>query len=215
MTMANFMTRRRPAASGTERHEKPPGSPEEHKTDWKGYIMLAVGLALFTIGGIFSNAPLKGQHKFLVATSDMPMKEFDKAVVFILAHNKGMARGLIVNMPGRKKGAPGFGGPQERGKIFALHTLDVRLPETIVMDDVGLGLEEGKASVDKIRNAKTKPAWYVVVDGYTGWAAGQMEQEMSDGDWELVEFDRKVLTTTPPAKLWDATKQLPRFVLTH
>ncbi|MEZ0225855.1 MAG: YqgE/AlgH family protein [Alphaproteobacteria bacterium] len=192
--------------------QKKPDKPK--KTGMDAYIFLALGLLLFMIGGHFNNAPLAGQHKLLVATSLMPDKALQRTVIFMAGHNKTQAYGIVINKPGAK-GAPGYGGPLEKDKIYALHSLDVQLPETQVLQDVELGFVEGQAGIDKLKSAKTKPSWYIVVRGYTGWGAGQVEQEIGYGNWEFVEFDKNAVTSTPAAKLWETAKKLPKFQLTH
>jgi putative transcriptional regulator len=215
MSQSRFMTDGKPGSDTPppERsHEKKPEKPSTAGRD--AYIMLALGFLLFMIGGHFNDAPLAGQHKLLVATPSMPMKELQQTVIFMAGHNKTQAYGIVINKPG-SKGAPGYGGPLEKDKIYALHSLDVKLPETQVMQDVELGFVEGQAGVDKLKNAKIKPSWYIIVRGYTGWGAGQVEQEISAGNWEFVEFDKNAITSTPSVKLWDVAKKLPKFQLTH
>ena len=195
--------------------ENKPGDPKKKPWwDFGGYSMLLLGLLLFTVGGMFNNAPLKGQHKMLVASSDIADKQLQKAVVFIIRHDRGGAQGFIVNRPGAK-GEAGFGGTQEPARLFALHTLDVQLPETIAMQDVGLGIVEGKDAIEKLKKASPKPAWFIVVHGYEGWGTRQMEAEISSSVWQLVEFDKDALTKTPPAKFWEVARHLPKFVMTH
>jgi putative AlgH/UPF0301 family transcriptional regulator len=91
----------------------------------------------------------------------------------------------------------------------------VTLPETLAMQDVGLGLVEGKDAIEKLKKANPKPAWFEVFHGYEGWASHQMESEIHDGFWELVEFDQDALSKTPPAKLWDVARKMPKFEITH
>lgn len=193
--------------------EKKPTAPKK-SSGMNAYVLLALALLLFMIGGHFNNAPLGGQHKLLVATTLMPDQYFQRTVIFMAGHNKTQAYGVIINKPGAK-GAPGSGGPLEKDKVYALHSLDVTLPETQVMQDIELGFVEGQKGIDKLKAAKTKPSWYIIVRGYVGWGAGQMEQEISAGNWELVEFDRKAVASTPAAKLWDAARKMPKFQLTH
>lgn len=211
MTFSNLMQL---GKSGNKPASPPPEQkPEEGKKGGMGaYSMLFLGLLLFTVGGMFNNAPLKGQHKFLVSTSDMPDKQLQKMVVFIVRHDRAGALGFVLNRPGSK--GIGFGGTQESGKVYALHTLDVTLPETIAMQDVGIGLDEGKDAVEKLQKANPKPAWLEVVHGYEGWGARQLESELHEHYWELVEFDKDALKT-PPAKFWDVARKMPKFEITH
>ena len=179
-----------------------------------GYVLVVLALLLWVIGGHFNNSPLPGQHKLLAATSAVTMKELKGAVIFVTSHTRQGAHGIILNRPG-KKGASGDGGPMEKGKVYALHSLEVRLPETQVLKEADIGLVEGREAVERLKSAKTKPSWYIVVNGYAGWAQGQLEQELKDGAWELLDFDKKVVTETPPAKLLEAAKKLPQIQITH
>jgi putative transcriptional regulator len=199
-------------AQGPQQKDKAPPA----KSDRSAWVMILIAAVLLYVGGHFDNAQLIGQHKLLVAAPGRPMKEFDKTVILLTGHTRTAAYGIIINRPGAKGGI-GDGGPLEKDKdkIFALHSLDVVLPETQQMTDIGLGYLEGKAAIDKLNSATTKPSWYIVVRGYAGWGQGQIEQEIHDGVWELVEFDKNTVTTTPPAKLWEAARKLPQIELTH
>lgn len=213
MTMSALMSMR---GSGKKPAPKPSpeGDPQKKGGGLGGYGMLLLAVLLFTVGGIFNNAPLQGNHKLLVATSDMTTKELQKTVLFLVRHDRGGAVGFVINKPGAN-GAPGYGGPTEKDKIYALHSLDVTFPETQAMEDVGLGLLTGKDAIAKLKAAKTKPSWYVIVNGYAGWGTRQMEAEMGAGLWQLVEFDKDVLTRTPAEKFWDTAHKMPRLVMTH
>ena len=214
MTLSNLMMLRKPGSKPEQapQGDKPPEKKKESFLSSWGFVL--IGALLLTIGGYFSHAPLQGQHQFLVATAAMPTKEFQKKVLFILRHDRDNSIAVIVNAPG-EKGAPGYGGPVEPAKIFALHTLDVTVPETLAMQDAGLGVIEGADAIAKLKASKTKPAWYIILKGYVGWGPGQIEREISTGSWELANFDKDVLISTPAPKLWDATHKLPRLVLTH
>jgi putative transcriptional regulator len=179
-----------------------------------GYTLLILGVLLWIVGGQFNNKPLVGQYKLLVATPSMKMEELKKTVVFLVRHTRAGAYGIVINRPG-KKGAAGDGGPVEKPKLFALHTLDIMLPETRVMREADLGFLDDEKAIERLKGAKTKPAWYIIVSGYAGWDMGQMEQELRDGLWTLVDFRKDAVTATPAAKLWDATKKFPQIQMTR
>jgi putative AlgH/UPF0301 family transcriptional regulator len=214
MTLSNLMNLRkaRPKPEAQPQGDKPQDKKKESFLSSYGFVLL--GAALLAISWVFSGAPMQGQHRFLVATVAMSKPELQKKVLFIIRDDRGGALALAVNAPGAK-GAPGYGGPVEPEKVFALHSLDVQLPETLPMQDAGIGVLEGADAVAKLKSAKPAPKWYIVVKGYFSWGPRQLEQDITSGSWELVDFDKDVLTSTPAPKLWEATHQLPKLVLTH
>ena len=53
------------------------------------------------------------------------------------------------------------------------------------------------------------PKRYLVLLGYAGWSAGQLEQEMRDNAWLTAEpRDNDILFETPIEKRWDASARL-------
>jgi putative transcriptional regulator len=190
---------------------------KKHNSILDGYVLIILGALLFMIGGHYSNAPLGAQHRLLVATSEQGMKVFQKSVIFVAGHTRQGAYGFLINRPHDKSGVSPGGpvGEKDPEKIYALHSLDVTFPDTVELGDVGMGFLEGTKKVEELRGAKNKPSWYIILKGYAGWAPGQLEQEISQGGWTVTEFDHDTVTSTPPAKLWDATRKLAIVQLTH
>jgi putative transcriptional regulator len=183
---------------------------EKPRTVWQkydAYIMFFLGLLLFVIGGHFNQSPLVGHHQLLVASSSVA-PEFKNSVIFLTMHTRGAAQGIIINKPGN-------GGPVEKKKAFALHTLDVATNYTQELADIGLGLVTDPKGIEQLKKAKAKPKWYIIVNGYAGWEGGQIEQEVAEGAWTLVEFDKDFVTKTPPAKMWDAAHKRAVINITH
>lgn len=187
-----------------------PAKPEKPKSAWAkydAYIMFFLGLLLFTIGGHFNTSPMIGNHQLLVATSAVA-PEFKNAVIFVITHTRGGAQGIIINKGGN-------GGPVEKDKVFALHTLDVSTNYTQELADIQLGLVTDPKGIEQLKKAKTKPKWHIIVKGYAGWGAGQMEQEITDSFWSLVEFDKDFVTKTPQSKMWAAAHKRAQINITH
>jgi putative transcriptional regulator len=39
--------------------------------------------------------------------------------------------------------------------------------------------------------------------GYSGWGAGQLEQELEASAWLISEIDRDLIFNTPPERMWE------------
>lgn len=173
------------------------------------FIMLAAAALLMWMGEFFDNPPRIAQNRLLVAMPDARDARFDKTVILVLMHEKAESFGLVLNKP-----APGgeyyFGGPMERDKkIYALHSPDVKMKETIVIKGLNLGIVEGQAAVDKLKSEKVRPKWHIVVKGYSGWGKRQLNSELDRGDWKVVAFSEKLVEQTKPEQMWEKALAQP------
>jgi putative transcriptional regulator len=143
---------------------------------------------------------------FLMAMPGMQDSRFARAVVYVCAHGKEGAMGIIINQvqPLRfpdllvqlgivdeeqairlPQTARDFlirnGGPVDRSRGFVLHTDDYMVESSLpVSDEVCL-----TATVDILRAISTGsgPRRALMALGYAGWAAGQLEHEISENGW--------------------------------
>jgi len=183
---------------------------------FEGYGLVVVSALLLWIGGKYDYMPRDAHHQIVIATLKEENKgsPFEKDVVFVVQHFKRGAMGLVIN----RKSPDGdymLGGPMDKDKVFALQSMDVTFPETVAMDGTAFGVLEGAAAVDKLEHADKKPSWYRIYHGYVGWGRYQLDRELTDGAWEIVEFDPKLLTETPPDKMWDTAVRMPVISRTH
>jgi putative transcriptional regulator len=147
--------------------------------------------------------------RFLVAAPSMPDERFQKSVVFICKHDDDGALGIIVNnkvddLPlGQVYKQLGikvakttaetpvlFGGPVETSRGLVLHSADYKREETLLIEG---GLIEGgmalTASLEILKDmaggSGPKQAWLAL--GHSGWAPGQLDREMQDNAWLVVD----------------------------
>ena len=159
--------------------------------------------------------------KLLLAMPSMGDPRFHKAVIFMCSDNEEGAMGIVLNqqLPGMILGdlfqeigceikTPGhadlpvlMGGPVESSRGFLLHTMDYDSAETIrVNDKYGVsGTLEALRSFAEGRG----PQDMVFALGYAGWGAGQLEQEMLDNAWLVVEADHELIFNTGILDRWD------------
>jgi len=139
--------------------------------------------------------------KLLIAMPDMGDPRFDKSVVYICAHSREGAMGLIVNKPQSKLRFPKlleqlnisvdgdvkdvrihYGGPVEMARGFVLHTIDYRSEMGTLDVDGHIGMT---ATIDVLEDiAKGDgPKTSLLALGYAGWGAGQLESEIMRNGW--------------------------------
>ena len=162
-------------------------------------------------------ASLKG--KLLVATPALVDENFFRTVVLIVEHNIEGAVGVVLNRPSDMplSGSPlgdwedvaadpalvFVGGPVQPDAAVCLaraHTDDRPDGFEPVIDGLGvldLGREIGQVRTGvRIR----------VFAGYAGWGARQLEGEIDEGAWYVIEADPEDALSSQPVGLW-------RFVL--
>lgn len=148
-----------------------------------------------------SQGYLSGQ--LLVATPVINAGCFQKSVVYIFAHNHDGAMGVIVNQPletvhfsslveglhipdsALHKEIPVYyGGPVDRARGFVIHTSDYKREHTLTCQgDVAVTASSGILEDIMMGRGPRKSALIV---GYSGWAAGQLEQEIEQNSWITV-----------------------------
>src|SRR5471030_950703 len=156
------------------------------------------------LGPSFPAATLVG--RFLVAAPSMPDERFQKSVVFVCKHDDDGALGIIVNnkvedLPlgqvYKQLGIDGpqaaallpvlFGGPVETSRGLVLHSADYRRDETLLIDG-GMALTASLEILkDMAGGSGPKHAWLAL--GHSGWAPGQLDREMQDNAWLVVDAD--------------------------
>jgi putative transcriptional regulator len=148
--------------------------------------------------------------RFLVAAPSMPDARFQKSVVFICKHDDEGALGIMVNnkvddLPlGQVYKQLGidvpivtaetavlFGGPVEPTRGLVLHSADYKRDETLLIDG-GMALT---ASVEILKDmaggSGPKQAWLAL--GHSGWSPGQLDREMQDNAWLVVDADANLV----------------------
>ena len=161
---------------------------------------------------------LTGQ--LLVAMPGMADPRFTRAVIYICSHGPNGAMGLIVNrlfgeadfrmlldQLGLEASvdtpdiAVQFGGPVEMGRGFVLHSGDYLRDGTTRIDD-GVAVTATVEIVQDIANGDG-PDQAVMALGYTGWSAGQLDEELKNNGWLTVAADDEILFGSDLESKWD------------
>lgn len=162
----------------------------------------------------------------LIAMPALDDPNFARGVTLICQHSEDGAMGLTVNRPSdwrlgevmRQIGVEHtprdvadqrvlIGGPVQMERGFVLHEPCTPWESSArIADD--LIVTTSKDVLEAIA-AGRGPQRYLVMLGYAGWSAGQLEQEMRDNAWLTAEpRDNDILFATPIEKRWDASARL-------
>ncbi|MCW5734950.1 MAG: YqgE/AlgH family protein [Enhydrobacter sp.] len=157
--------------------------------------------------------------RFLVAAPSMPDGRFQKSVVFVCKHDDDGALGIIVNnkvddlplgqvykqlgIDGPKAAALQpvlFGGPVETARGLVLHSADYRRDETMLIEG-GLALTASLEILkDMAGGTGPRQAWLAL--GHSGWSPGQLDREMQDNAWLVVDADPTLVFDTDLEAKW-------------
>jgi putative transcriptional regulator len=151
--------------------------------------------------------------RLLVAMPGIGDPRFERAVVFLCAHDAQHAMGLAVNRPVSglsignvlrrlKIGESSIelpedlvlmGGPVERDRGFVLHTDDYMCPTSSVKVMPGIGLTATPDVLAAIAGHNTRPRRSLLALGYAGWDGGQLEQEILGNTWLTCDADEALI----------------------
>ncbi len=161
---------------------------------------------------------LSGQ--LLLALPGMGDPRFDRAVIAMCAHDEQGALGIgigavVANIgfhslleqleiePGEAPDAPvHFGGPVEPQRGFVLHSLDWGGQESVQVGDKW-ALTGTLDILRAIAEGKGPERWISAL-GYAGWAAGQLDEEMTRHGWFTAEGDDTIIFDTEVGERWPA-----------
>lgn len=161
---------------------------------------------------------LTGQ--LLVAMPGMADPRFTHAVIYVCSHGPTGAMGLVVNRLFGEADfsmlleqlniepsidAPEisvqFGGPVEIGRGFVLHSGEYLREGTTRVDDA-MSVTATIEVVEDIAAGKG-PERALMALGYTGWGAGQLEDEMKNNGWLTVAADESIVFGEDLESKWD------------
>jgi len=157
--------------------------------------------------------------RFLVAAPSMPDGQFKKSVVFICKHDDDGALGIIVNnkvedlplgqvykqlgieVPEQVAERPVlFGGPVQTSRGLVLHSADYEREGTLPIEG-GMALTASQEILkDMADGSGPKQAWLAL--GHSGWAPGQLDREMQDNAWLVVDGDASLVFDADFATKW-------------
>lgn len=172
---------------------------------------------------VVENVNLTGH--FLIAMPAMTDPYFAKSLTYIFEHTDQGAMGLVVNRPLEINmdhvfsqldldikhsplalEHPGYGGPVQMERGFILHQPVGNWDGTIasqgqtavtISKDVLQAIAQGQG-----------PEKFLLVLGFAGWSAGQLEDELSQNAWLTVEAQDHIIFDLPPQEKLNAAMHI-------
>ena len=169
---------------------------------------------------------LDGQ--FLIAMPGMGDDTFSGAVVYLCEHTENGALGLVINKPIDIKlknlfqkvdlsldseelaEQPVFyGGPVQTERGFVLHEKqgDTPVYSSTLTIPGGLEMTTSKDVLEALSQG-AGPRRLLVTLGYSGWGAGQLEDELARNSWLTVDAVPEIIFDTPVEQRYDKALSL-------
>jgi putative transcriptional regulator len=170
-------------------------------------------------------------NQFLIAMPGMGDDTFSGAVVYLCQHTEQGALGLVINKPidiklknlFEKVELPlksemlaeqpvFFGGPVQTERGFVLHE---KTPDSVPYSSTlsipgGLEMTTSKDVLEALSNG-SGPKRLLVTLGYSGWAAGQLEDELGRNGWLTVDATPEIIFDTPVEQRYERAVSLLGF----
>ncbi len=164
-------------------------------------------------------------NHFIIAMPSLEDINFSRSVTYICEHNDDGALGVTINRPSDihlyeifeqlkiqdydQKNAQQIvyiGGPVQQERGFLLHRPNGNWSSSLkVTDNISITTSQD------ILQAMAKgegPDDVLVTLGYAGWAAGQLERELSENTWLSCPATEEIIFATPAEKRWEAAARL-------
>ena len=174
--------------------------------------------------------PIDLTNQFLIAMPGMASDTFAGTVVYLCEHNADGALGLVINKPIDIKlrnlfekveltldrddlaDAPVYyGGPVQTERGFVLHEKrpadSVAYNSTLAIPGGALEMTTSKDVLEALSSGGG-PKRVLVTLGYSGWGAGQLEDELSRNGWLNVGAVPEVIFDTPAEKRYERALSL-------
>lgn len=154
--------------------------------------------------------------RLLVATPGLLDPQFLRTVVLVLDHDQDGSIGVVLNRPSELRvadGLPGWellaheppvifhGGPVSPGAAICLghRRADAPAPDGFRPVTDRIGLIDLDRTADELFPAVDAAR---VCSGYAGWSPGQLEEEIDEGAWFVVDARAGDVTSSEPDRLW-------------
>src|SRR5574337_635280 len=168
-------------------------------------------------------------NQFLIAMPGMADDTFAGAVVYLCEHTEQGALGLVINKPiditlknlfekveldldspVLAEQPVYFGGPvqTERGFVLHDHPGEAGSPYNSTLSiPGGLAMTTSKDVLEALSSGHG-PRRLLVTLGYSGWGAGQLEDELSRNGWLTVDASPEIIFDTPVEKRYERALSL-------
>lgn len=167
--------------------------------------------------------------KLLLATPSLQDRQFKDSVILLCHHDEEGSMGLMINRPQAVtvrdvlediqlspnesvlKTLPDHrllsyeGGPVDPFRGFVLHD-GWHMYESTMQVTPELHLTTSRDVLEALAQG-FGPEHFMLILGYAGWSAGQLEQELLDNAWLIVDANQHLVFETAPEHRWALAAQ--------
>ena len=159
--------------------------------------------------------------RLLVAMPGIGDPRFERALIYVCAHDEDQAMGLTLNRPidglnladllGKLEipeavDAPRepvlMGGPVQTERGFVLHTDDYAGPGASIRFGDGVALTSTRDVLEAMASHDHAPRRSVLALGFAGWGPGQLEEELRQNVWLICDPDEDLIFDDDHAAKW-------------
>ena len=157
-----------------------------------------------------------GKGIFLVANPSLRDHNFRQTVILLCEHGEEGALGVVVNRPTKinitevlpqipilegQKHMVFSGGPVQRNHLLILYRTPEE-PENTHHVFNGVYLGGNMTALEEIVKNPFSPDNFRAFMGYSGWAPGQLENEMESGSWLTLPADSSFMFDWDHTRVW-------------
>lgn len=151
--------------------------------------------------------------KLLIAEPFLADANFSRTVILLCEHGENGSVGFILNRSTEltlgdllpELYTPSLvifqGGPVQMDTLHMMHRTPSSLGGNYVAPDVYWG-GSYEALQEAVENETYSADDLRLFVGYSGWTAGQLEEEMKEGSWLVADATPNLLFETPPEDVW-------------
>lgn len=166
------------------------------------------------------------KNHLLIAAPNMKDPTFEGTVVYICEHTKNGAMGIVINRPihlsveslldriGIENKNPELknnylydGGPVQVERGFVLHTAHKKYSSTMQVTE-RIFLSTSKDVLEALGANEDAPGKFLLSLGYSGWSAGQLEDELAVSGWLIAPVDESIIFDTPVEERYEKALKL-------
>ena len=157
------------------------------------------------------------KNQILISRPHMIDSIFSKSVIYICAHDKKGATGLIINkkIQNHNKNLVNykdfeldpklystlyFGGPVSQSNGVVLHHKIYRNSDALKVSDT-IAITNKQKTLEKIINKKSTA--FKLILGHCGWVPNQLEKEIKRGDWFIQDITADFVFNFPSKQMWE------------
>lgn len=164
--------------------------------------------------------------KLLIASPSIGDPRFDRTVILMCDHSEDHAMGIVLNKPVEGLRLPSLleqlgiegephapdravlvGGPVERDRGFVLHSADFESSDSTLPVSDTIGLTATKDALEAIASPRP-PRRSLFALGYSGWGAGQLEEELASNAWFVADPDEDLIFAESADDKWERALEL-------